>query len=98
MRGLVAIPKLEYLFIFAMNDQKINFIIPLEIMLGDFISGSWADQLLSRSTWTEDGTQVTVCWAGMFSHWQTHRFAYWLAQSLGGFSAQPLDVQRSGNS
>jgi hypothetical protein len=38
------------------------------------------------------------CWAGMFRQWQTLRFAYWLAQSLGSFAAQPLDVQRSGNS
>jgi hypothetical protein len=37
-------------------------------------------------------------WAGMFQQRQTLRFAYWLAQSLGGFAAQPLDVQRSGNS
>ena len=33
------------------------------------------------------------------SNWQqTLRFAIWLAQSLGGFAAQPLDVHGSGNS
>jgi hypothetical protein len=41
---------------------------------------------------------VKNCWAGMFPQWQTLRFANWLAQSLGGFAAQPLDVQRSDNS
>jgi hypothetical protein len=39
-----------------------------------------------------------TCWAGMFQQRQTLRFAYWLAQSLGSFAAQPLDVQCSGNS
>jgi hypothetical protein len=33
-------PPSEYLFVFATKDQKINFIISLAIMLGDFISGS----------------------------------------------------------
>jgi hypothetical protein len=28
-----------------------------------------------------------TCWAGMFQQRQTLRFAYWLAQSLGGFAA-----------
>jgi hypothetical protein len=38
------------------------------------------------------------CWAGMFWQRQTLGFANWLAQSLGSFLAQPLDVQRSDNS
>jgi hypothetical protein len=39
-----------------------------------------------------------TCSAGMFRQRQILRFAYWLAQSLGSFAAQPLDVQRSGSS